>query len=813
MAEIKGMNSVDFPATAIDQVPFTSIAAINGITVPQGFYNDVISNSCIFDDPGIWYMTYQAGAAQHTNIRKACFSFWIKRHEIGNRTIFLNWYNNSNNNSYFEFQADDTLRLIQVNGGSITHSPTTTQVFRDCSGWYHMHLKIDTAQAAVADRFILHVNGIDMLQSNATMAQSEITTFAYGSSYYYHINTYGAGNYRGSFSLADFHYMGDSVLTDYTDFGEFKDGIWIPKAYTGSYGTDGCFLDFEDNTDLGKDVSGESSDFTLTNMLDSYSYSADTPENNHCTLDYNIKYTTIPLRYGATNFYQANTTWVNAASTFVMETGKWYWECAVGSDTAYLLPGVMQKPNDRTGDICTYADHLYIDTNWYGIYMSGAVAYRKYTNNSSTAFSPAGASAAANDVIQFAYDADEGDLWFGLNDTWFNSGDPANGTNPVFTGLSGPVVPVLTVHSQVTHNLDFGQHGFAYTPPTGFNSLCTANLDIPSMIQPEEEAMNTVLWSGDNAATKAITGVGFQPDMVLIKERTGGTTSFALTDSVRGVDLGLAINGNGVETDQSTLGYLQSFDADGFTLNYGGGTPTYTHRTGYTYAGWCWKMGADYGLDIQTYTGNGVSGRTVAHDLGVVPEMMIVKNRTVNGTEWEVYHHEMHVTAPEDYYLLWDEDGGRVDNTRMWNDTAPTSSVFTVGDHDNVNDSGIGMVAYLFASIEGYSRAFSYIGNGNAAGPYVYLGFRPAFIMFKNAQGSNSWRIYDTVRNPVDGASMLRLIPDTNDNESNGDGISIDIDANGFKIKVATAFINTNNDTFVGMAFAGQPFKYANAKF
>jgi hypothetical protein len=813
MAEIKGMDNVDFPVTAINSVPFESITAINSVTVPQGFYNDVITNSCIYDDPGIWYMQYQSGVAQHDNIRQACFSFWIKRHELANRSMIVCWYNNTNNNSYFEFQADDTLRLIQANGGSVTHSPTTTQVFRDCSGWYHMHLKLDTAQAAAADRFVLHVNGIDMLQSNATIAQNEVTTFAYGLSYTYYINRYGNSGYRGSFSLADIHYMGDSVLTDYTDFGEFKDGIWIPKLYEGSYGTDGFHLDFKDIADLGNDVSGEGSDFTLTNMLDSFSNSVDNPENNHCTLDYNIKYTTIPLRYGGTDFYNANSTWYNAASTFVMETGKWYWECSVGSDTAYLLPGVMQRPNDRTGDICTYANHLYIDANWFGIYMRGVATYQKYTNSAAAAFSPVGANAAASDIIQFAYDADAGYLWFGVNDVWFNSGDPANGTNPIFTGLSGPIVPVTSVHSHLTNVFNFGQRGLYATRPTGFNSLCTANLDIPSMIKPDEEAMNTVIWTGDSAATKAITGVGFSPDMVLIKARSGATTNFVLTDTVRGVDLGLAPNGNIVETDQATTGYLQSFDADGFTLNYGGGTPTYTHRTGYTYVGWCWKMGAEYGLDIQTYTGDGIAGKTVAHDLGAVPEMMIVKNRVTNGTEWMVYHHEMHLTAPKDYYLLWDESGGRVDQVVMWNDTVPTSSVFTVGTNSNVNESGIAMVAYLFASIEGYSRAFSFVGNGNAAGPYVYLGFRPAFIMYKNAQGANNWRIYDTVRNPVDGVALKALYPDLNNVEATADGISIDIDANGFKIKVNTAFINTNNDYFIGMAFAGQPFKYANAKF
>jgi len=561
-------------------------------------------------------------------------------------------------------------------------------------------------------------------------------------------------------------------------------------------------------------------------MISALSQMPDTPEDNYCTLDFNNKNltATVYLRYGGRTLAYTGSAWVNASGTFLMKTGKWYWEVVLGADTLYIQNGIIPQGEWNGDNITTGNTPPGYYSNSYGFLTLDASNYAMQNNNSNTNDTNLDAP-AANDVMTIAFDADAGKIWFGLYNVgsghvWgdFGSGvgNPASGTYPAFDSIDAELydfVPVHSVYEHSTSTVNFGQSPFAGTQPAGFKSLKSSNLPTPLLIEPSTEAMNTVIWDGDSAATKAITGVGFQPDMVIIKCRSGAAANFVLTDSVRGADLGLIVNGNLVETDSDAAGYLQSFDADGFTLNYGGGTPTLTHNTGYTYVGWCWKKSAAYGFDIQSYTGDGLAGRTVAHDLGAVPHMMIVKNRTINGTEWMVYHHEVHNKVdPEDYYLLWDENGGEVDQVLFWNDTKPDASVFTVGTHDNVNDDGVGMIAYLWRSIPGYSKAFSYNGNGVNAGPYVYCGFRPAFIMYKNAQGASSWRIYDTVRNPINGVNMLALYPDVNNVESIGDGQSVIIDSVGFKINTNDAYINTNNDWFVGMAFAEQPFKYSNAR-
>ena len=828
MAEIKALDTVEFPVTAMNRVSYESIFAINAIEAPQGFYNGVINYSCVFDDDYTWYMRNTTGAAASGDLTHRIISFWLKRHEINVDTIFYNRYINNNNNFRLRLLANNTIEWQDVWGGSYTIQEASPGTLVDCSGWYHIFYKFDSTQAVAANRLLLYINGVDQELTNTTIAQNESSIATYGNSYYTYFNTFGAGGYRGNLTLAEVHELGESTSADVTDFGEFKNGIWIPKAYTGSYGTNGFYYNFSNVADVGEDFSGNNIDCTLFNMTSALSQMPDTPEDNYCTLDFNNKNltATVYLRYGGTTLVYGNTTWVTAGGTFLMKTGKWYWEIDYGTDANFVSLGIMQQ-GEGSGDFQIAGDIMPGYPLGFGM-LADTGLFRAYYNNTLLAADDNLTGPAAECVICCAFDADANKIWFGewtsaLGMVWGDFGvsgvgDPAAGTNPVFDSSYGidaqlyDYVPCVSVYDHGTSVCNFGQRAYQGTQPAGFKSLHSSNLSIPLMIQPSTEAFNTVIWDGDSAATKAITGVGFQPDMVLIKERTGGTTNFVLTDSVRGVDLGLYPNGNIVETDQSILGYLQSFDSDGFTLNYGGGTPTYTHRTGYTYVGWCWKMGAAYGFDIQTYTGTGVA-HTESHDLGVIPEMIIVKNRTVGGTEWPVYHREgPNKTNPEDYRGIWDEDGGWADSNLFWNDTKPTASVFTVGTHDNVNDNGIGMVAYLWASIPGYSKAFSYTGNGNAAGPYVYLGFRPAFIMYKNAQGTNSWRIYDTVRNPINGVALNALYPDLNNSESTADGVSIDIDSNGFKIRVNSAFINTNNDVFVGIAFAEQPFKYSNAR-
>jgi hypothetical protein len=292
-----------------------------------------------------------------------------------------------------------------------------------------------------------------------------------------------------------------------------------------------------------------------------------------------------------------------------------------------------------------------------------------------------------------------------------------------------------------------------------------------------------------------------QPDFVWIKKRNGAT-DHNLVDSVRGTDKNLISNSAAAE---STVARLTSFDSGGFTL---AGAFDNTNLSGSTYVGWQWKEGATQGFDIVTYTGTGVA-RTVAHSLGVAPSMMIVKNRTtaVAGA-WPVYHQAIGATN----YLFLDLTDAQSSVATPFNDTAPTSTVFSVDGGDRVNKSGNGIVAYLFAEVAGFSKFGSYTGNGSADGPFVFCGFRPRWIMFKKSSATDDWIIYDTERDAYNVTSKNLYANGSFAEDSNTTNRAADILSNGFKIRSSGTYLNGSGATFIFAAFSEFPFKNALAR-
>jgi hypothetical protein len=213
------------------------------------------------------------------------------------------------------------------------------------------------------------------------------------------------------------------------------------------------------------------------------------------------------------------------------------------------------------------------------------------------------------------------------------------------------------------------------------------------------------------------------------------------------------------------------------------------------------------GFSIVSYTGNGTSGATVGHGLGAVPAVIIVKNRD-DTDSWNVYHHK-NTSAPETDFLILDSTNATSDGAGKWNDTAPSSSVFTIGNSLSTNTSGDDLIAYCFAEVEGYSKFGSYTGNGSSDGPFIFTGHRPAWIMVKRTDSTSNWIMFDDKR--------LGYNPDNNyvyADLSNGDGTAdlIDLISNGFKIRSTSTAVNTSGGTYIYMAFAENPFKYANAR-
>ena len=338
--------------------------------------------------------------------------------------------------------------------------------------------------------------------------------------------------------------------------------------------------------------------------------------------------------------------------------------------------------------------------------------------------------------------------------------------------------------------------------------------------------MNATTYTG-NGSTQTIingpAGASFQPDLVWVKSRSAAFYHW-LDDSVRGAGYALTSNTTDAETNLSA--YFTSFASNGFNL--AGGSNAF-NASATTYIAWQWKAGGTAvsntsgsitssvsanttsGFSVITYTGNGSAGATIGHGLGVTPSMVIVKTRSIVSPNygWQVQHASLGATK----FIVLNSTGAAITSTGMWNDTAPTSSVITLGNDWDVNKSGATYVAYCWTPIVGYSAIGKYTGNGNSIGPFVPTGFRPEFIMVKRSDSAADWQIIDTPRQPYNNSTNNQLRPNSTTTESTSGSYYIDIFSNGFiDMTGASTNWNTNTGTYIYMAFAENPFKYANAR-
>ena len=317
---------------------------------------------------------------------------------------------------------------------------------------------------------------------------------------------------------------------------------------------------------------------------------------------------------------------------------------------------------------------------------------------------------------------------------------------------------------------------------------------------------NTVLYTGDGTSSKAVTGVGFQPDWVWLKARSA-TYSHQLFDVARGATQLLTSEATDAE---QTLSGVTSFDSDGFTVGSDAGSNNNTT----TFVSWNWLAGGSAssntdgsitssvsanttaGFSIVTFTTSSGSSDTIGHGLGVAPSVVICK-ATAASDDWFVFHESLGATKRTRLNLT-----NATDTNTIWNDTAPTSSVFSLR-LTNFGTSRSG-VAYCFAEKKGYSKFGSYTGNGSTNGTFIYTGFKPAFVIFKRTDGgSDNWLMYDNTRNPFNSIDK-RLYPDASDGEDTGS--HMDFVSNGIKFISSTGGLNGSGNTYIYMAFAESPF-------
>jgi hypothetical protein len=746
------------------------------------------------------------------------YSLWVKRGALNSNQQLLSAGASVSDQIYF--QGGGTDKLIVYLGAS----QTTTQVFRDPSAWYHFVFAVDTTQATASNRLKIYLNGSQITAFDATGYPTQNSTTKINSAVAHYISRYAASasDYVDGY-LTEINFIDGQALTP-ASFGQTNGttGVWSPIKYTGTYGTNGFYLNFSDNSAataaaIGKDYSGNGNNWTPNNisvtagvtydsMLDVPTQWADggNGRGNYCTGNPLIMYNggggaaIIPKNGNLDLIGGAG--WAMVGSTIAVSTGKWYWEATFfkpGSGDGVLG---IHKSNTSLFQIVGYSG----DPNGYSYAANG----NKLNNSTGVAY---GASYTNGDVIGVALDLDAGTLTFYKNNT---------SQGIAFSSLSGEFFPAFSSETAY-FQANFGQRPFTYTPPTGFKALNTLNLPTPTILKGNQY-FDVNLWTGDQLARTITNSGGMQPDFLWTKCRSFAE-SHRLSDSVRGG------NGTVLGTLSSNSTDAEAFDTDvtgftssGFNIRAGTNTPNVTGRT---YVGWTWQAGGaavtntagsitsqvsaggTQGCSVATFTSTGASA-TVGHGLGVAPSMIILKSRN-NISGWNSFH----ISLGNTQQINLQSTAAATSSIDWWRNTSPTSTVFTIGANF---PNTYTWVAYCFAPVAGFSAFGSYTGNGSADGPFVFCGFRPRFILIKESTpNARGWRIFDTARSPFNQAG-LTLSPNAADVEDTGSGLynQMDILSNGFKLRASTNSEPTNESgaTYIFAAFAEHPFKNALAR-
>ena len=868
------------------------------------------------------------------NRKTYTISAWVKRCNIGGvHPIFARY--TANNDAGFlglYINSDD---YIYFSGWS-TVNLKSSRLYRDPTAWAHIVLAVDTTQSTSTDRIKLYFNG-ELQTTDSYNAFSQNADTGINEAVEHRVGNYNpsGGNFFDGY-MAEINFL-DGYAYDASYFGETnaETGQWIPKKYTGSYGTNGFYLNFSDNsgttaTTLGKDSSGNSNNFTPNNFsvsagLGNDSFE-DTPTNNFPTLNPNHAF----LNGSSSTAENGNLQWNGQsnnqagcpATMAFPKTGKWYWEVKLLSSNSNFSFGITPATYSNT-------------TN--PVNPTGAIGYAAYGSKAVSGVETPGwaASFSSSDNIGAALDMDNNEIKFYKNNSLVGTISLVSGYEDIeyLAWIKGDTATQL-----IQGAINFGGNGFVYTPPTGFQALNSANLPDPTILLPNKH-FNTLLYTG-NGGTQSITGLDYQPDWVWIKRRNG-TNSHQVYDAVRGAGKNIRPDLTNAEVDQTAF---NSFDSNGFELD--GGTNSH-NASGNTYVAWNWnagntdgktytvkvaspqnyqfdnfatnavtldlaeggtyifnmddssnashpfsigtaangtvytsgityfldgvsktyseytsgfysattrrlhftvpasapvlyywcsvhsgmggqintnstlgssnfdgaiqstvKVNASAGFSIVKYTGTG-STTNIGHGLGVTPEVLIVKNREDNNG-WNVYHIGNGGNTPaQNFVISLNSNAARIDQTSNWNDTAPTSSVFTVGTSNGSNGSNDDMIAYCFSEVAGYTKFGKYTGNGSTDGTFVFVGFRPAMIIIKNISTNQNWRIFDNKRSPFNTVDKP-LTPDSNGAESTAD--DIDFVSNGFKHRSSGNKVNSGGKTYIFLAFAEAPFKNARAR-
>jgi len=787
----------------------SSPAALTPFFVGGG-YNYQISRSVRLRSSASAYLTRTIGTP--TSAVTWTWSGWVKRGTLGvTQQLFGSFAASSTSFGGLQFAAGDGLTYTDYTT-VVVGQLVTSAVYRDPSAWYHIVLVYDAGNATASNRIRLYVNGVQVTSfSSATYPGLNNTSFWNNSSFNpMNLGTLGYNNARVNFFdgyLAEVNFIDGQALTPssfgYTD----SNGIWQPKAYTGTYGTNGFYLKFTDNSAataaaIGKDYSGNGNNWTPTNI----SVTAGT------TYDSMIDSPTVG--YAASNFAVLNP--LSAVSSATVSNGN-----LLGTVTSSSASGIFASI------ACNGKNYCETKGNAFGTAVIGISCFTTITGSSGAQYYSDGrlyvngslqgtyATFSSGDTIAMDVDTSTRQIRFYKNNVQIGSTGTASGTDPLFFAVAGSGAGT----GSASTFFNFGQSAFTYTPPTGFAALNTYNLPAAT-INNGATVMAASTYTGNGTSQSVSNGSNnpagktFYTDFLWQKARSSATDNIVY-DTNRGSNY-LVTNSTAADVSSGII----ALTSTGF--NAGSGTAV--NVNGVTYAAWMWNAGSgttssntngsitstvsvnqSAGFSIVTYTGTG-SAATVGHGLGVAPKFIITKSRSAVQS-WYVYHSSYGATKTT-YLNLTD---AAFTDSRVWNNTEPTSSVFSIGTIGP--GAAVTEVAYCWSEVAGYSKFGSYTGNGSADGPFIYCGFRPRWIMVKYYGGTSvpdgPWVILDTSRDVYNVAGNQLY---ANASYVEGSAATVDILSNGFKFRGIYQSYNNSGTNYVFAAFAENPFNISRAR-
>ncbi len=737
------------------------------------------------------------------------WSGWLKLGATSNtyNKLFHAYYSNSSRYFILQFVRNGSYDYLQAVGGLYSTSPTseiinlqTTQKFRDPSAWYHIVFAYDSGNTTSSDRCKLYINGTRVTAfGTATYPGQNNETFVNQSTTPHYLGSSASSECLDGY-LAEVNFIDGSALGP-DSFGKTNvHGVWTPVGYAGSYTGNSFYLKFASGD--GTDSSGLSNTWTANNFTTSGTGTdvmSDTPTTNFPTFNPVYRRPPYPTQteLGTLSNGNLDITFNGANGgrgvTFaeMPTSGKFYFEVTkTGSVDANFAIGLFGN----------YVDNF--DNAWRLVANNTAQLGYAFEGVDSS-IKPSGTlTIQQTDVVGVQVDLDNNKFRGYVNGVGLTEA-----TGLSFASYSPLLIDISRQNSGGSNDslsVNFGQREFANPPGT----------------VGATDYFNTVTWTGDGSNPRTLTGVGFQPDFVWIKGRSvGGDLSHQAFDVVRGLS-----GGNSIQPDRDVgpgegtgNGYVSAFTSDGFTVDTTSGD-IYVNDSGKTYVAWCWKAGGtastntdgsitttvnvsandDAGFSIVTYEGTGTA-TTVGHGLSTAPSVIFVKNRT-STQGWRVYHSALSSASK---YLELNTTAGEDTANSVFNGTAPTTSVFSIGDGGAVNNSGDDFVAYCWAEKSGVSKFGSYTGNGSSDGPVISCGFRPAMVIIKwhaDVNSAESWQLYDNKRagNPTN----TILQPDSASQEESPSDRYIQFTADGFQLKSSGQQINRSGAKYIFMAWA-----------